>query len=374
MQRAAESQAQKDVCREEFCGTKIGATAGEQPTEADIIKLNTNENPYPPAPGVADALAELLTEQLRLYPEPDAGRLASALAKRYGVAKEQIFIGTGSDDVLGMAFLTCFAGAAHAKQLGQAVEEHMVLFPDITYSFYPVWAELFGIPYRRPALDEGFRIRKEDYFVPNGGIVLANPNAPTSIAEDAAVIEDIIRHNPESVVIVDEAYVDFGAESVLPLVEKYENLLVVQTFSKSRSMAGMRIGFAVGSRTLIAAMQAVRNSYNSYPMSLPAILCGVAAVEDEAYFAQTTAAIIKTREASAVRLKQLGFTVLPSKTNFLFVSHKAVLAEELFERLREKHIYVRYFRQERIQNYLRITVGTDAQMEHFFEVLTTLVS
>lgn len=347
---------------------------GEQPREADIIKLNTNENPYPPAPAVADVLAAFSTEQLRLYPEPDAGKLASALAKRYGVAKEQIFIGVGSDDVLGMAFLTCFAGAARAKQLGQAVEEKAVLFPDITYSFYPVWAELFGIPYRRPKLNEEFRIRKEDYFVPNGGIVLANPNAPTSIAEDTAVIEDIIRHNPESVVIVDEAYVDFGAESVLPLVEKYENLLVVQTFSKSRSMAGMRIGFAVGSRTLIAAMQAVRNSYNSYPMSLPAVLCGVAAVEDEAYFVQTTAAIIKTREASAVSLKQLGFTVLPSKTNFLFASHKAVPAEELFEKLRAEHIYVRYFRQERIQNYLRITIGTDAEMERFFEVLTTLLS
>lgn len=347
---------------------------GEQPREADIIKLNTNENPYPPAPGVADVFAGLSTEQLRLYPEPDAGKLAGALARRYGVEKEQIFIGVGSDDVLGMAFLTCFAGAVRAKQLGQAVEENMVLFPDITYSFYPVWAELFGIPYRRPALDGEFRIRKEDYFVPNGGIVLANPNAPTSIAEDTAVIEDIIRHNTESVVIVDEAYVDFGAESVLPLVGKYENLLVVQTFSKSRSMAGMRIGFAVGSRTLIAAMQAVRNSYNSYPMSLPAVLCGVAAVEDEAYFAQTTAAIIKTREASAARLSQLGFTVLPSKTNFLFASHRSVPAEKLFEGLRAKHIYVRYFRQDRIQNYLRITVGTDAQMERFFEVLTTLLS
>lgn len=347
---------------------------GEQPREAGIIKLNTNENPYPPAPGVAAALAALSTEQLRLYPEPDAGKLADVLAKRYGVAKEQIFIGVGSDDVLGMAFLTCFAGAARAKQLGQAVEEKAVLFPDITYSFYPVWADLFGIPYRRPALDEEFRIRKEDYFVPNGGVVLANPNAPTSIAEEPAAIEDIIRHNAGSVVIVDEAYVDFGAESVLPLVQKYDNLLVVQTFSKSRSMAGMRIGFAVGSRTLIDALKAVRNSYNSYPMSLPAILCGVAAVEDEAYFAQTTAAIIKTREASAARLKQLGFTVLPSKTNFLFVSHKAVPAEELFEKLRAKHIYVRYFRQERIQDYLRITVGTDAEMERFFEVLAALLS
>lgn len=345
---------------------------GEQPQETDIVKLNTNENPYPPAPGVAAVLANLSTEQLRLYPKPDGRELAEALSERYGVAKEQIFLGVGSDDVLGMAFLTCFAGAARAKQLGQAVEENKVLFPDITYSFYPVWAELFGIPYQTPALDENFRIRKEDYFVPNGGIVLANPNAPTSVAEEPAVIEEIVRHNTGSVVIVDEAYVDFGAESVLPLIEKYDNLLVVQTFSKSRSMAGMRIGFAIGSRTLIDAMQAVRNSYNSYPMSLPAILCGVAAVKDEAYFEQTKAAIIRTREEAAKRLERLGFTVFPSKTNFLFVSHKEVSAEELFERLRAEHIYVRYFPKERIKNYLRITIGTDAEMERLFAALAVL--
>lgn len=344
---------------------------GEQPQETDIVKLNTNENPYPPAPGVAAVLSELSIGQLRLYPKPDAGELAEALAKKYGVAKEQIFIGVGSDDVLGMAFLTCFAGAARAKQAGREAEGNEVLFPDITYSFYPVWAELFGIPYRTPALDEDFRIRKEDYFEPNGGIVLANPNAPTSVAEEPAVIEEIVRHNPGSIVIVDEAYVDFGAESVLPLVEKYDNLLVVQTFSKSRSMAGMRIGFAVGSRTLIAAMQAVRNSYNSYPMSLPAILCGAAAVKDEAYFEQTKAAILRTREEAAKRLEQLGFTVLPSRTNFLFASHPAASAEELFGWLRTEHIYVRYFPKERIKNYLRITIGTDAEMERLFSALTT---
>ncbi|MGN0505560.1 MAG: histidinol-phosphate transaminase [Lachnospiraceae bacterium] len=334
---------------------------GEQPNEIDMVKLNTNENPYPPAPGVEKVLRELSAEKLRLYPKPDAKELAEALALEYGVAKEQIFIGVGSDDVLGMAFLTCFAGAARKNQ--------PILFPDITYSFYPVWAELFGIPYRRPALDENFRIRKEDYFVPNGGIVLANPNAPTSIAEEVSVIEEIVRRNQDSVVIVDEAYVDFGAESALPLVEKYDNLLVVQTFSKSRSMAGMRIGFAFGSRTLIDAMQAVRNSYNSYPMNLPSILCGAAALKDKAYFEQTKAAIMKTRQAAACRLTELGFTVLPSKTNFLFASHRTVPAEELFTMLRERHIYVRYFKQERIQNYLRITVGTDAEMERLFEVL-----
>ena len=250
-----------------------------------------------------------------------------------------------------MAFLTCFSSGKE------------ILFPDITYSFYPVWAELFGIPYRCPTLDENFRVKKEDYFVPNGGIVIANPNAPTSIAMELEEIEEIVAKNPDSIVIIDEAYIDFGGKSALPLVERYENLLVVQTFSKSRSMAGMRIGFAISSRILIDAMYAVRNSYNSYTMNLPSILCGVEAVKDRAYFDKTRTAIIKTREKVTKQLEQLGFVVLPSKTNFLFVTHEKVCAEELFEMLRKKHIYVRYFKKPRIQNYLRITIGTEEQME-----------
>ena len=328
---------------------------GEQPQFADMIKLNTNENPYPPAPGVGKALAGLEAGKLKLYPKPDARELVDALAEEYRVAPEQVFVGVGSDDVLGMAFLTCFTG------------EKEIMFPDITYSFYPVWAELFSIPYRTPALDDEFRVRKGDYFVQNGGIVLANPNAPTSIAMPLAEIEEIVAKNPDSVVIVDEAYVDFGGESALPLVEKYENLLVVQTFSKSRSMAGMRIGFAIGSRELIAAMYAVRNSYNSYTMNYPSILCGVEAVKDRAYFEKTRAAIIETREQTAKRLRELGFTVLPSSANFLFARHKSVPAEELFVALRERHIFVRYFKKPRIQNYLRITIGTPEEMERFLE-------
>jgi len=326
---------------------------GEQPKQEDMIKLNTNENPYPPAPGVEKVLKSMETGDFRLYPKPDARELVDALAEEYKVSANQVFVGVGSDDVLGMAFLTCFNG------------EKEVLFPDITYSFYPVWADLFKIPYKRPALDENFCIKKEDYFVPNGGIVIANPNAPTSIAMPLADIEEIVAKNPDSVVIIDEAYVDFGGESALPLVDKYDNLLVVQTFSKSRSMAGMRIGFAIGNKELIDAMYAVRNSYNSYTMNMPSILCGVEAVKDRAYFDKTRQAIMETRTQTARNLEALGFTVLPSSTNFLFAAHERVPAEELFQMLREKHIYVRYFKSPRIQNYLRITIGTDAQMEKF---------
>ena len=326
---------------------------GEQPKQENMIKLNTNENPYPPAPGVEKVLKSMETGDFRLYPKPDARELVDSLAEEYGVPADQVFVGVGSDDVLGMAFLTCFNS------------EKEILFPDITYSFYPVWADLFKIPYNRPALDENFCIKKEDYFVPNGGIVIANPNAPTSIAMPLADIEEIVAKNPDSVVIIDEAYVDFGGESALPLVEKYDNLLVVQTFSKSRSMAGMRIGFAIGCKELIDAMYAVRNSYNSYTMNMPSILCGVEAVKDREYFETTRNAIIKTRDKVAEKMKKLGFTVLPSAANFLFAAHESVPAEELFLMLREKHIYVRYFKSPRIQNYLRITIGTPEQMEKF---------
>jgi len=327
-----------------------------------MIKLNTNENPYPPAPGVEKVLKSMETGDFRLYPKPDARELVDALAEEYGVPANQVFVGVGSDDVLGMAFLTCFNS------------EKPVLFPDITYSFYPVWADLFKIPYNRPALNENFCIKKEDYFVENGGIVIANPNAPTSIAMPLADIEEIVAKNPDSVVIIDEAYVDFGGETALPLVDKYDNLLVVQTFSKSRSMAGMRIGFAIGNKELIDAMYAVRNSYNSYTMNMPSILCGVEAVKDRAYFDKTRNAIMETREDVAEKLAKLGFTVLPSSTNFLFAAHESVPAEELFMLLREKHIYVRYFKSPRINNYLRITIGTPEQMEVFLKELESYLA
>ncbi len=330
---------------------------GEQPDFPDMIKLNTNENPYPPAPGVARMLKELQAEKLTLYPNPGAECLVEELSRQYKIAPERIFVGVGSDDVLGMIFMTCFCS------------DKPVLFADITYSFYDVWAKLFRVPYECVPLDEKFRIRKEDYYKENGGIIIANPNAPTSIGESIDFIEDIVKKNQDSVVVVDEAYVDFGGESAFPLLERYDNLLVVQTFSKSRSMAGMRIGFAFGSERLISAIYAVRNSYNSYTMNYPSILCGAEALKDTAYFKECTSRVIATRERVKKELAALGFSFPDSKTNFLFAAHERVPAAELFEMLREKHIFVRYFKKPRIDNYLRITIGTDEQMNRMIEVL-----
>lgn len=330
---------------------------GEQPDFADMVKLNTNENPYPPAPGVAKLMKELHSDKLALYPNPNAQVLVEELSRQYHIDKERIFFGVGSDDVLGMIFLTCFCSGKP------------VLFPDITYSFYDVWADLFRIPYERIPLDEEYRIKKEDYFRENGGIVIANPNAPTSLAMGVSEIEDIVKANPGSIVVVDEAYVDFGAESALPLLDKYENLLVVQTFSKSRSLAGMRIGYAFGSKRVISAIYAVRNSYNSYTLNYPAIMCGAEALRDRAYFEETTAKIIKTRERVKKELSGLGFSFPDSRTNFLFATHESVPAEELFKMLREKHIFVRYWNKPRIDNRLRITIGTDEQMDRLIAVL-----
>ncbi len=332
-------------------------TPGEQPNQPDMIKLNTNENPYPPSPRVEQVLRNMKTETMRLYPDPTAGELVRAIAQRYGLKEEQVFVGVGSDDVLAMSFLTFFNS------------QKPILFPDITYSFYDVWANLFQIPYERPALDEGFCIRKEDYFRENGGVIFPNPNAPTGIALPLDEVEEIIKRNPDVVVIVDEAYIDFGAESALPLIEKYENLLVVQTFSKSRSMAGMRIGFACGNPVLIKYLNDVKYSFNSYTMDCTAIAAGAEAVRDEEYFKSTCQKIIETREWAKKELKELGFTFADSKANFIFASHESCPAEELFAALREAHIYVRYFPGERTGNYLRITVGTKEEMEKFFAFL-----
>ena len=333
-------------------------TPGDQTDRPKMIKLNTNENPYPPAPGVEKALKEFQTDRLRLYPDPAASMLVNALAERYHVKKEQVFVGVGSDDVLAMAFLAFF----HSQK--------PILFPDITYSFYPVWAEEFRIPYETVPLDQEFRMVKEDYFRENGGVIFPNPNAPTSLELGHKEAEEIIRHNQDAVVIVDEAYVDFGAESVLDLVEKYDNLLVVQTFSKSRSMAGMRIGFAVGSPLLIRYLNDVKYSFNSYTMSQAALSLGVQAVLDEEYFQETTKKIINTREQAKKRLAELGFTVLDSKTNFLFITHPKYDAKELYEALKKADIYVRYFGALRISQYLRVTVGTDEQMEALYTFLS----
>lgn len=329
---------------------------GEQP-QGNVIKLNTNENPYPPAPGVRTALQNMDTDLMRRYPDPTAGELVHTLAEYYGVKDEQVFVGVGSDDVLAMCFLTFFNS------------QKPILFPDITYSFYKVWAELYRIPYECPQVDSQFRIVKEDYYKENGGVIFPNPNAPTSIYEELDFVEDILQHNQDVIVIIDEAYVDFGAETALPLLEKYDNLIVVQTFSKSRSLAGMRIGYAMASEELIKYLNDVKYSFNSYTMDQTALDLGVASVEDQAYFEETLHKIIQTRERTKQRLTELGFTFRDSKSNFIFASHKSCPAEELFEMLKQKDIYVRYFKKPRIDNYLRITIGTDAEMDEFLTVV-----
>ncbi len=330
---------------------------GEQPDMLNMIKLNTNENPYPPAPGVIEASKSMDLDRLRLYPDPSAGRLVNALANAYGRSPSEVFVGVGSDDVLALAFLTFY----NSKK--------PILFPDITYSFYDVWANLYRIPYETPALDENFRIKIEDYYKENGGVVLANPNAPTSICEGLDFIEDILMHNRDVVVIVDEAYIDFGGQSATKLIGKYDNLLVVQTFSKSRSMAGMRIGYAMGNKELIKALQDVKYSFNSYTMNQTSLIYGEQAVLDHDYFVKTLKKIIVTRERTKTRLRELGFSFPDSKANFLFITHKSVPAKELFTMLREKNIFVRYFDKPRIDNYLRVTIGTDEEMNQFIETL-----
>ena len=330
---------------------------GEQPNKTGMIKLNTNENPYPPAPGVQKVLEDFQAESLRLYPDPAVTELTECLAAYYGLKKEQVFVGVGSDDVLAMAFMTFFNSAKP------------ILFPDISYSFYSVWAEEFRIPYIRPALDDNFKLVKEDYFVENGGIIFPNPNAPTAIYEPLKTIEEILEHNKDVVVIVDEAYIDFGGESALSLIDQYDNLLVVQTFSKSRSMAGMRIGFAMGNPELIRYLNDVKYSFNSYTMNRTAICCGVEAVKDDVYFKKTTQKIIVTREWAKEELAKLGFSFTDSMANFIFATHEKVPAKEIFEALREADIYVRYFNSPRIDNYLRITIGTEEEMEKLFGFL-----
>lgn len=334
---------------------------GEQPQEKNIIKLNTNENPYPPSPKVFEAHQKMDVGRFALYPELSAASLRDALAEYHGISGKEVFVGVGSDDVLSLAFLTFFNSGKP------------VLFPDITYSFYPVWAEVYRIPYERPALREDFTIDPEDYKGENGGVVIANPNAPTSISMAASQVEEIIQANPEVVVIIDEAYVDFGGETVLPLIQKYDNLLVVRTYSKSRSMAGMRIGYAMGNEALIEAMNDVKESINSYTMNTESICIGAAALEDEEYFQEHLKKVMATRERTKEALETMGFDVKESCTNFLFVAHESVPAKEIFEALKRQGIYVRYFNKEKISNYLRITIGTEEQMELFLRVLERIL-
>lgn len=333
-------------------------TPGEQPDKPGVIKLNTNESPYPPAPGVTAAIERLCADRMRLYPAfPEQTALAAELAGYYHVGTDRIFIGVGSDDVLSMAFMTFFNA------------DRPILFPDITYSFYDVWAEVYGIPYETKALDADFRILPQDYLQPNGGVIFPNPNAPTGVLMGLDQVEEIVAANRDVVVIVDEAYIDFGGISAVPLLERYDNLLVVQTFSKSRSMAGMRIGYALGSPQLIRYLNDVKYSVNSYTLNYPTLELGVEAVRDRAYFESCCDKIIRTRTRAKEELAKRGFTFPESYGNFIFASHKSVPARKIFERLKENDIYVRWWNKERINNYLRITIGTDEQMEALYAAL-----
>lgn len=338
-------------------------TPGEQPQNPNVIKLNTNECPYPPAPGVAKALQSFQADALRLYPDPVASDLTKALAAYYGVKQSEVFVGVGSDDVLAMIFMTFF----NSKK--------PLLFPDITYSFYDVWADLFRIPYRQIPLNDEFEINKEDYIGKEcGGIIFPNPNAPTGVLVDLAFIEDIVKANPDVIVVVDEAYIDFGGISALPLIKKYDNLLVVQTFSKSRAMAGIRIGYAFGCEKLIKYLSDVKFSFNSYTMNRPALSLGIEAVRDDAYFKEIVGKIVNTREWVKKELKELGFVFKDSMSNFIFATHPDYDIVNIFEELRKRDIYVRHFNGERIKDYLRISIGTDEEMKTLINTIKEIVA
>jgi histidinol-phosphate aminotransferase len=332
--------------------------AGEQPKSGDVIKLNANENPYPPAPGVEAVLRGFSADGFRRYPQTDGTDLRRALAREHGLDPFSVFVANGSDEVLALAFRGFFNS------------NKPVLFPDITYSFYPVWCEFFEIPFRMVELDGELRVRPEDYAAENGGVVLANPNAPTGIALDLSEIERLVASNGDSVVIVDEAYIDFGARSAVKLLSKYENLLIAQTFSKGRALAGLRLGMAFGSPELISVLVAVKNSFNSYPVDSFAVAAGVASLADGAYFAARAAQVVATRERVAASLREMGFFMTDSAANFLFVTHPGAPAAELLAYLKERGILVRHFSLPRIDRYLRITVGTDAEMDRLLAVVS----
>ena len=331
---------------------------GEQPKLARLVKLNTNENPYGPSPKALEAMRGELNDNLRLYPDPNGDRLKQAVAEYYGVTTGQVFVGNGSDEVLAHIFHGLFQ---HGGPL---------LFPDISYSFYPVYCGLYGIPFEPVALDEQFQIRVEDYQKPNAGIIFPNPNAPTGCLLPLQAIEQLLQANRDSVVVVDEAYIDFGGQTAISLVDRYDNLLVTQTLSKSRSLAGLRVGLAVGHPDLIEALERIKNSFNSYPLDRMAIVGAAAAVEDQAYFEATCRKVIDSREALVEQLTAKGFEVLPSAANFIFARHPQEDAAQLAARLREQGVIVRHFKQQRIAQFLRITIGTPEMNQALIDALS----
>jgi histidinol-phosphate aminotransferase len=333
---------------------------GEQPKRDDIIKLNTNENPYPPSPHVLAAISAAAA-RLRLYPDPRAADLRAAIADRYGVASAQVFVGNGSDEVLAHAFQALLP------------DDAALLFPDITYSFYPVWCRLYGIRYHEVPLDAAMRVQVADYRRPCGAILLANPNAPTGIALPRAAIEALLCEHVDQMVVIDEAYVDFGAESAVPLVARHDNLLIVQTFSKSRALAGLRVGFAIGQQTLIEALERVKDSFNSYPLDCLAIAGAAAAIRDDVWFQETRARIMASRESLVHALSELDFEVLPSMANFVFARHSRRGGADLAAQLHDHGVLVRHFRQPRIKDFLRITVGSEDQCSRVIALLRKLL-
>ncbi|MCK5901785.1 MAG: histidinol-phosphate transaminase [Cocleimonas sp.] len=336
-------------------------TPGEQPQDTQYIKLNTNENPYPPSPRAIEAMQRAVSNDLRLYSDPNANQLKQAIADFYHVDRSNVFVGNSSDEVLAHSF----AGLLnHTKPL---------LYPDISYSFYPAYINLFAINAKKIPLDDQLQINFDDYQQENGGIVFPNPNAPTGIAVTLNSIETLAQNNPNQVILIDEAYIDFGAETAVPLTQRYPNILVVQTFSKSRALAGLRVGFAIGSPELIEGLERVKNSFNSYPLDRIAIEGASAAIADTAHFKTTCQKIIKTRETTTKALKALGFSVLESSTNFIFAKNDKIPAETLYLELKKQGVLVRYFKQPRIDNYLRITIGKEEEMTLFFEKLTIVL-
>jgi len=333
---------------------------GEQPKQDGIVKLNTNENPYPPSPHALAAIASA-TDRLRLYPDPRASALRETIAAHYGVAPEEVFVGNGSDEVLAHTF--------------QALLKHdaPLLFPDITYSFYPVYCGLYGIRYEEVPLDAAMRVQIADYRRPCSAILLPNPNAPTGIGLPRDAIEALVAERPDRLVVIDEAYVDFGAESAVPLVARHDNLLIVQTLSKSRALAGLRVGFAVGQRPLIEALERVKDSFNSYPLDCLAIAGAVAAIKDDAWFQETRQRIMANRQSLVRALSELGFEVLPSMANFVFARHRSHSGADLAARLRQRGVLVRHFQKRRIEDFLRITVGTEEQCSRVIALLRGLI-
>ncbi|MDQ0352195.1 histidinol-phosphate aminotransferase [Alkalibacillus filiformis] len=336
-------------------------TPGEQPNELQVIKLNTNENPYPPSPNTLEAMKRVVNEDLRKYPTPTVDSLKSVIANREGVNDEQVFVGNGSDEVLAFAFQAFF-------ESNEAIK-----FPGVTYSFYPVYANLYGIPFQEVPLNEDFTINVDGMKQSIGGVIFPNPNAPTGLALRLNQVEKVLQGNPNSVVVVDEAYVEFGAESAVQLVEQYPNLLVTKTLSKSHALAGIRVGYAIGQEELIEGLERIKNSFNSYTINRVSLAGAEAALRDDAYYQETLERVINTRVWFKQSLEELGFEVLDSKANFLFVKPVRVEAEWLYLTLKERGFYIRYFDKSKVRGYVRISVGTDEEMERLLNEISNLL-